>query len=57
MNYHNYQKKCKKLITLSGDMSEMLSEMAYSVDPEQTAPEEQSDLGLYCLLRLFIPNI
>ena len=25
--------------------------MANSVDPYQTAPEEQSDLGLHCLLR------
>ena len=23
--------------------------MANSVDPDQTAPQEQSDLGLYCL--------
>ena len=26
--------------------------MANSVDPDQTAPKEQSDLGLHCLLRL-----
>ena len=25
--------------------------MANSIDPDQTAPEEQSDLGLYCLPR------
>ena len=24
-----------------------------SINPDQTAPEEQSDLGLYCLLRPF----
>ena len=27
----------------------MLCEMANSVDPDQTAPKEQSDLGLHCL--------
>ena len=27
----------------------MLSGMANSVDPDQTAPLEQSDLGLHCL--------
>ena len=27
-------------------------EMENSVDPDQTAPKEQSDLGLPCLLRL-----
>ena len=26
-------------------------------DPDQTAPEEQSDLGLHCLLRHFCSNI
>ena len=30
--------------------------MANSVDPDQTAPEEQSDLGLHCLLRPICPN-
>ena len=25
--------------------------LAYSVDPDQTAPQEQSDQGLHCLLR------
>ena len=25
--------------------------VANSVDPDQTAPKEQSDLGLHCLLR------
>ena len=27
-----------------------------SVDSDQTAPKEQSDLGLHCLLRLKCPN-
>ena len=30
--------------------------MANSVDPDQTAPEEQSDQGLHCLLRPICPN-
>ena len=29
---------------------------ADSVDPDQTAPKEQSDLGLHCLLRPVCPN-
>ena len=31
--------------------------MANSVDPDQTAPEEQSDQNLHCLLRHTCPNI
>ena len=34
--------------------------MANDVDPDQTAPlgvEEQSDVGLHCLLRLVCPKI
>ena len=30
--------------------------MANSVDPDQTAPEEQSDLGLHCLLNDICPS-
>ena len=30
--------------------------MANSVDPGQTAPEEQSDLGLQCLFKTICPN-
>ena len=30
--------------------------MANSVEPDQTAPEEQSDQGLHCLLRPICPN-
>ena len=30
--------------------------MANSVDPDQTAPKKQSDLGLHCLLRPICPN-
>ena len=30
--------------------------MANNVDPDQTAPEEQSDLGLHSLLRPICPN-
>ena len=31
-------------------------ETANSVDTDQTAPKEQSDLGLHCLLRPIYPN-
>ena len=31
--------------------------MANNEDPDQTAPQEQSDLGLQCLLSLISPNI
>ena len=31
--------------------------MANCVDPDQTAPSEQSDLGLHCLLKHICPNI
>ena len=31
--------------------------MANSVDPDQTAPKEQSDQDLHCLLRHICPNI
>ena len=30
--------------------------MTNIVDPDQTAPYEQSDLGLHCLLRSNCPN-
>ena len=30
--------------------------MANSVDPDQTAPKEQVDQGLYCLLNPLCPN-
>ena len=30
--------------------------MANIVDPDQTAPSEQSDLGLHCLLGPIVPN-
>ena len=33
------------------------AELANSVDPDQTAPKEQSDLGLHCLLIQFCSNI
>ena len=29
--------------------------MANTVDPDQTAPQEQSDLGLHCLLHTSTP--
>ena len=29
--------------------------MANSADPDQTAPQEQSDLGLHCLPKKFVP--
>ena len=31
--------------------------MANSVDPDQTAPKEQFDLGLHCLLRPVCPSL
>ena len=31
-------------------------EVAISVDPDQTAPVEQSDQGLHCLVRLTCPD-
>ena len=31
--------------------------MENSADPDQTAPKEQSDLDLHCLLRPTCPNI
>ena len=30
---------------------------ANSADPDQTAPKEQSDLGLHCLLSISCPDI
>ena len=35
----------------------MLSGMANSVDPDQTAPKEQSDLGLHCLHMTFCQTL
>ena len=35
----------------------MLTGMANSVDPDQTAPLEQSDLGLHCLHMPFIQTL
>ena len=32
-------------------------EIANSIDPDQTAPKEQSDVGLHSLLRHFCSNI
>ena len=31
--------------------------MANSIDPDQTAPQEQSDQNLHCLFRNICPNI
>ena len=31
--------------------------MTNSAEPNQTAPKEQSDLGLHCLLSIFCPNV
>ena len=30
--------------------------MTNSIDPDQTAPEEQSDLGLHCFFKPIYPN-
>ena len=30
--------------------------MAYRADPDQTAPKEQSDQGLHCLLKYICPH-
>ena len=35
----------------------ILSGMANSVDPDQTAPSEQSDLGLHCLHMSFCQTL
>ena len=35
----------------------ILSKMANSVDPDQTAHKEQSDLGVHCLHMLFCQKI
>ena len=35
----------------------LLSGMANSVDPDQTAPKEQSDLGLHCLRMTFCQTL
>ena len=35
----------------------ILSEIANSVDPDQTAPLEQSDLGLHCLHMYFVSDL
>ena len=40
---------CKKLPNFTDHQSDELSIKANSVDPEQTAPKEQSDLGPHCL--------
>ena len=34
-----------------------VGKLANSVVSDQTAPQEQSDQGLHCFLRLFCPNI
>ena len=34
-----------------------VNRMASSVDPDQTAPKEQSDQHLHCLFRHLCPNI
>ena len=35
------------------ELSHMTSRMIKIVEPDQTAPEEQSDLGLHCFLEHF----
>ena len=35
----------------------IFSGMANSVDPDQTAPQEQSDLGLHCLQMPFCKTL
>ena len=41
---------------LVSDEVKMLAKMANSADPDQTAPKEQSDQDLHCLLEDFCPN-
>ena len=38
-------------------LSKNVDGMVNIVDPDQTAPKEQSDLGLLCLCRPVCPNI
>ena len=38
-------------------MSEITCRTANSIAPDQTAPQEQSDRGLDCLVRLLCPNL
>ena len=42
--------RCDVLVTLSGNNPRNLDKiLTNSVDPDQTAPKEQSDQGLHCL--------
>ena len=45
------------MILMTGDCQEAAGLMANSADPDQTAPKEQSDQGLHCLLRVYRSNI
>ena len=36
--------------------TKVVTELANSVDPDQSAPQEQSDLDLQCLLRYISPD-
>ena len=40
-----------------GCMTEHADGMTNSVDPVQTAPKEQSELGVHCLLSYICPTI
>ena len=43
--------------TVGGWGQVVTGRMANRADPDQTAPKEQSDLGLHCLLSHSCPNI
>ena len=45
------------LILASGKKLNSAYKMANIADPDQTAPQEQSDQGLHCLLRCLGPNV
>ena len=48
--------KLKGLVLLAVISPNDADRMVNSVDSDQTAPEEQSDLGLHCLLNHICPN-
>ena len=58
MDYRNCPIKEKTVGVHNAVMSPSdIEETENSVDSDQTAPKEQSDLSLHCLLRPIYPNI
>ena len=54
-NYRNGPKKETVWFHIAVASPKDADGMANSVNPDQTAPLEQSDLGLHCLYRLIFP--